>query len=305
MANEVLEKGRLAKRASYKMPSLRTEDKNVALERIAKQLLEDEGEILQANQVDLEAGRKNGLSEAVLDRIMLNSDRIKAMVEGIRQVIELQDPIGDVLETITKENGLYIEKRRVPIGVIGMIYEARPNVTIDAATLALKTGNAIILRGSSSAKSSNIALVKSIHTALENSRVPVNAVQLIEDTSRETAKALFQLNEYLDVLIPRGGKNLIQTVVREASVPVIETGAGNCHIYIDESAKPSMVEEVVLNAKLQRPSVCNAVESLLIHENWFHNFGRQLLDKLAQHQVFIFRSKCKTCKQYGRSNRTY
>src|SRR5690606_5639637 len=150
MANEVLEKGRLAKRASYKMPSLRTEDKNVALERIAKQLLEDEGEILQANQVDLEAGRKNGLSEAVLDRIMLNSDRIKAMVEGIRQVIELQDPIGDVLETITKENGLYIEKRRVPIGVIGMIYEARPNVTIDAATLALKTGNAIILRGSSS-----------------------------------------------------------------------------------------------------------------------------------------------------------
>jgi glutamate-5-semialdehyde dehydrogenase len=287
MANEVLEKGRLAKRASYKMPSLRTEDKNVALERIAKQLLEDEGEILQANQVDLEAGRKNGLSEAVLDRIMLNSDRIKAMVEGIRQVIELQDPIGDVLETITKENGLYIEKRRVPIGVIGMIYEARPNVTIDAATLALKTGNAIILRGSSSAKSSNIALLKSIHTALENSRVPVNAVQLIEDTSRETAKALFQLNEYLDVLIPRGGKNLIQTVVREASVPVIETGAGNCHIYIDESAKPSMVEEVVLNAKLQRPSVCNAVESLLIHENWFHNFGRQLLDKLAQHQVTI------------------
>lgn len=287
MANEVFQKGKLAKRASYKMTSLTTEDKNAALELIAKQLLEDEKEILEANKIDLESGRENGLSEAVLDRIMLNSDRIAGMVEGIRQIIELKDPIGEVLETITKDNGLYVERRRVPIGVIGMIYEARPNVTIDAATLALKTGNAIILRGSSSAKSSNIALVKSIHKALEKSKVPVDAVQLIEDTSRETAKSLFQLNEYLDVLIPRGGQNLIQTVIREASVPVIETGAGNCHIYIDESAKQAMVEEIVLNAKLQRPSVCNAVESLLIHEDWFNKYGKELLEKLAANDVTI------------------
>lgn len=169
-----------------------------------------------------------------------------------------------------------------------MIYEARPNVTVDAATLALKTGNAVILRGSSSARFSNQALIQSIHQALENSSVPVNAVQLIEDTSRETAKELFHLKEYLDVLIPRGGKNLIDTVVREASVPVLETGAGNCHIFIDETADDQMAENIVINGKTQRPSVCNAIETILVEENWFSQYGKSLLEKLDEHQVEIF-----------------
>ncbi len=176
----------------------------------------------------------------------------------------------------------------MPLGVIGMIYEARPNVTVDAATLSLKTGNAVILRGSSSAFYSNKALVTSIHRALSKTELPVDAVQLIEDTSRETAKELFHLKEYLDVLIPRGGKNLIDTVVRESTVPVLETGAGNCHVYIDESAEPAMAERIVVNGKTQRPSVCNAIESLLIHENWFNKYGTELLTSLVNKDVEIF-----------------
>lgn len=285
--NEVVEKGKLAKAASYKMTGLTTEEKNKALKRIAEQILADEAVIIEENKKDLEQGEEKGLSKAVLDRIMLNSDRIKGMVEGISQVMKLQDPVGEILESIHKENGLVIERKRVPIGVIGMIYEARPNVTVDASALALKTGNAIVLRGSSSAIYSNKALVSSIHKALEGSSVPVDAVQFIEDTSRETAKTLFTLNEYLDVLIPRGGMNLIQTVIRESTVPVIETGAGNCHIYIDESAKPDMAEKIVLNAKLQRPSVCNAVESLLVHEKWFKENGMKLLKALQSEDVEI------------------
>lgn len=286
--NEVVEKGKVAKQASYQMTRLLTQEKDDALKQIADQLLEDEEIILLENQKDLEVGKANGLPSAILDRIMLNRDRIQGMIEGIHQVIQLRDPIGEVLETIDKENGLYIEKKRVPIGVIGMIYEARPNVTIDAATLALKTGNAILLRGSSSAKYSNNALVKSIHRALAKTKVPKKAVQLIEDTSRETAKSFFRLNEYLDVLIPRGGKNLIQTVVKEATVPVIETGAGNCHIYIDQSASFPMAKDIVLNAKLQRPSVCNAVESLVINKEWFRQHGLNLLKELHAHQIEIY-----------------
>jgi glutamate-5-semialdehyde dehydrogenase len=220
--SEVLQKGKAAKAASFMMVGISTEEKNEALEKIADQLLVDQEFILEENQKDLEAGRKNGLSESVLDRIMLNEKRILDMAEAIRLLIDLKDPVGETLETIHKDNGLLIKKNRVPLGVIGMIYEARPNVTIDAATLTLKTGNAVILRGSSSARFSNKALVQSIHKALEISKVPVDAVQLIEDTSRETAKELFHLKEYLDVLIPRGGKNLIDTVVREATVPVLE-----------------------------------------------------------------------------------
>lgn len=286
--SEVRQKGKLAKAASYQLTGISTEEKNAALERIAEELLNSAKEILQANEKDMEAGREKGLSEAILDRILLTEERIRGMAEGIRQIIALNDPVGEVLETIEKENGLLIERIRVPIGVVGMIYEARPNVTIDAASLALKTGNAIILRGSSSAKSSNLALVKMIHRALEKSAVPKDAVQLIEDTSRETARELFRLNDYLDVLIPRGGKNLIQTVVQESTVPVIETGAGNCHIYIDESADFTMAKEIVLNAKLQRPSVCNAVESLLIHPAWLERYGKDLLVSLHDQHVEIY-----------------
>lgn len=286
--SEVRQKGKLAKAASYQLTGISTEEKNAALERIAEELLNSAKEILQANEKDMKAGREKGLSEAILDRILLTEERIRGMAEGIRQIIALNDPVGEVLETIEKENGLLIERIRVPIGVVGMIYEARPNVTIDAASLALKTGNAIILRGSSSAKSSNLALVKMIHRALEKSAVPKDAVQLIEDTSRETARELFRLNDYLDVLIPRGGKNLIQTVVQESTVPVIETGAGNCHIYIDESADFTMAKEIVLNAKLQRPSVCNAAESLLIHPAWLERYGKDLLVSLHDQHVEIY-----------------
>ncbi|MCM3399288.1 glutamate-5-semialdehyde dehydrogenase [Oceanobacillus profundus] len=286
--SEVIQKGKVAKKTSYLMTGVTTKEKNEALALIAEQLIIDQEMILIENEKDLATGKEKGLSESVLDRIMLNQERIEGIAAAIHQVIDLHDPIGEILETINKENGLNIEKKRVPIGVIGIIYEARPNVTVDAATLTLKTGNAVILRGSSSAKHSNIALVRSIHRALENSALPKNAVQLIEDTSRKTAGELFRLNDYLDVLIPRGGKNLIDTVVREATVPVIETGAGNCHIFIDRTAEKEMAEQIVLNAKLQRPSVCNAIESLLIDANWFNQHGSDLMKKLEDNGVQIY-----------------
>ncbi|RFU64727.1 glutamate-5-semialdehyde dehydrogenase [Peribacillus glennii] len=286
--SEVIEKGKAAKLASFTMAGKTTEEKNEALGKIAEQLIKEQNRLLNENQKDIEQGKQKGLSESILDRILLTEDRIKAMADAILLLIEMNDPIGEKLETINKENGLLIEKRRVPLGVVGMIYEARPNVTIDAATLSMKTGNAVILRGSSSAAYSNQALVQCIHNALKETMIPQEAVQLIEDTSRETAKELFTLNQYLDVLIPRGGKNLIDTVVRESTVPVLETGAGNCHIYIDETADYRMAEQIVLNAKTQRPSVCNAIESLLIHEKWFAGNGRQLLYALHENHVEIF-----------------
>lgn len=286
--SEVVTKGKAAKKASYQLMNASTEEKNEALLLIAEQIVKDQEAILSANEKDLANGRNSGLDPSVLDRIMLNEERIEQMAHAIRLLVELKDPIGTVIETNNLDNGLLVEKVRVPLGVIGMIYEARPNVTIDAATLALKTGNAVVLRGSSSAIHSNIALKNSIHQALEKSNLPVDAVQLIEDTSRETAKELFQLNDYLDVLIPRGGNKLIETVVRESTVPVIETGAGNCHAFIDESAPAEMAEEIVLNAKLQRPSVCNAIESLLIHEKWYEKYGISILKKLHEQNVEIF-----------------
>lgn len=285
---EVHLKGQAAKLASYSLVGVSTEEKNEALNMIADQLMNDLTFLLTENQKDIQAGKENGLSDAVLDRIMLSEERIQDMSDAIKLLIDLNDPIGETIESIKKDNGLTINKKRVPIGVIGMIYEARPNVTVDAATLSLKTGNAVILRGSSSAKFSNMALIQSIHNALEKSSIPVNAVQLIEDTSRETAKELFTLNEFLDVLIPRGGKNLIETVMRESTVPVLETGAGNCHIFIDESAEIEMANQIVLNAKIQRPSVCNAIEAILIHENWFAEHGEQLVSVLQQNDVEIF-----------------
>ncbi|WP_432360517.1 glutamate-5-semialdehyde dehydrogenase [Sporosarcina sp. UB5] len=286
--SEVVQKGKAAKKASYLMSGVTTIEKNDALALIAEQLMLDKDIILRENEKDLVAGKDKGLSESVVDRIMLNQERLKGIAAAIHQIIELDDPIGKTLASITKDNGLIIEETRVPIGVVAMIYEARPNVTVDAATLTLKTGNAVILRGSSSAKHSNMALVSTIHRALEKSALPIDAVQLIEDTSRETASELFRLNNYLDVLIPRGGKNLIDTVVREASVPVIETGAGNCHVFIDQTAKQAMAEQIVLNAKLQRPSVCNAIESLLIDKTWFTNYGEGLLTKLDACGVEIY-----------------
>lgn len=296
--SEVKQKGALAKKASFALIGVTTEQKNDALEKIAKQLLIDQDFIISENQKDLEQGKNKGLNESVLDRILLNEKRISDMAEAIGLLVKLDDPVGETLESIEKENGLSIKKRRVPIGVIGMIYEARPNVTIDAATLSLKTGNAVILRGSSSARFSNIALVQSIHRALEKTDLPLTSIQLIEDTSHETANELFHLNEYLDVLIPRGGKNLIDTVVREASVPVLETGAGNCHIFIDETADAKMAEQIAINGKTQRPSVCNAIETILIHENWFNKNGEKLLKELDHHSVEIYGDE-KVCAQFA------
>ncbi|PID02148.1 glutamate-5-semialdehyde dehydrogenase [Sporosarcina sp. P2] len=283
--SEIRDKGKAAKEASIVLNVATTEEKNDALQLIADQLMKEQDQLLAENKKDIEEGREKGIDAAVLDRILLTPERIEAMAEGVRLLINLQDPIGETLEEINKENGLHIVKKRVPIGVIAMIYEARPNVTIDAASLALKTGNAVVLRGSSSAKYSNLALWRVIQCGLEKSSLPVDSVQLIEDTSRETAKELFTLNDYLDVLIPRGGAKLIQTVIRESTVPVIETGAGNCHVFIDESADEKMAIDIVVNAKTQRPSVCNAIETVLIDSNWLSQYGKNLINALQDYDV--------------------
>jgi glutamate-5-semialdehyde dehydrogenase len=280
---ELLEKAKRLKGASKSLGMLSSKEKNEALAVMAERISSEKVYILEENQKDIAAGKANGLSESLLDRLLLTSDRIDSIVDGIYQVIELEDPIGERMQAWDRPNGLQIETVRVPLGVVGMVYEARPNVTVDAATLCLKAGNAVLLRGSTSALHSNIALVSVMRAALESTAIPADAVQLLEDTSRETASQMFRLNQYLDVLIPRGGAGLIQSVVQNATVPVLETGVGNCHIFIDNSAKKEMAIPIVLNAKLQRPSVCNAVETVLIHEKWPH--AAELLNELNRNGV--------------------
>ncbi|KMY54185.1 gamma-glutamyl phosphate reductase [Bacillus sp. FJAT-27231] len=280
---ELLEKAKLLKAASYQMGMLTETEKNEALEQIAEALLSNIDFILQENSQDMEAGTAAGFAPPLLDRLKLTEDRIRQMADGVRQLIHLKDPVGEVTEKWTLENGLNIQTVRVPLGVIGMVYEARPNVTVDAAALCLKAGNAVLLRGSSSAARSNLALAKVMKAALQASPVPEEALQLLEDTSRETASDMFRLNEYLDVLIPRGGAGLIQTVIKQATVPVLETGVGNCHVYIDESAEKEMAMAIAENAKLHRPSVCNAAESLLIHKDW--PYHKELLQSLYEKGV--------------------
>lgn len=283
--SELLTKARLAKEAASRLAAKSTEEKNRALSLIAQYLLQEAPYILKENEKDIKNGKENGLSESLVDRLLLNEERIKGMVESLEQLITLKDPVGEILEKWSRPNGLIIEKIRVPLGVVGMIYEARPNVTIDASSLCLKTGNAVLLRGSSSALHSNMAIVKVIQRALKEADFPVESVQLLEDTSRETASEMFKLNDYLDVLIPRGGKNLIKTVVENSSVPVLETGAGNCHVFIDESAQKNMAINITVNAKTQRPSVCNAAETVLIHENWGIENIKELIEELAKNGV--------------------
>ncbi|KYD30507.1 glutamate-5-semialdehyde dehydrogenase [Parageobacillus toebii] len=266
--NELLIKAEQLQQAAKTLALLSTEEKNEALTRIAEALIKQKEWILQENEKDVALGKEQGLSPALIDRLQLTNERIEQIVDGVRQVADLPDPIGEIVEEWTRPNGLRIQTIRVPLGVIGMVYEARPNVTVDAASLCLKTGNAVLLRGSSSALHSNKALVHVMKEALRDSAVPADAIQLLEDTSRETAQQMFRLNGYLDVLIPRGGAGLIRSVIENATVPVLETGVGNCHIFIDESAQKQMAIDIVLNAKLQRPSVCNAVETVLIHQNW-------------------------------------
>lgn len=268
LMSELLEKAKKLRLASKVLAILSTEEKNEALAKMADRLLTEKELILTENAKDIVAGEEKGFSPSLLDRLLLTEERIEQIVEGIRQLIELEDPIGETIEAWERPNGLQIHTIRVPLGVIGMVYEARPNVTVDAGSLCLKAGNAVLLRGSTSALHSNKALVKVMREALSDSKIPADAVQLLEDTSRETASQMFKLNQYLDVLIPRGGAGLIQTVIQNATVPVLETGVGNCHIFIDDTAQKQMAVDITINAKLHRPSVCNAAETLLVHEDW-------------------------------------
>lgn len=275
------------KAASAELGLLGTEKRNEALAAIADALLARKAEILSANEQDLADGRANGMSESLLDRLALTGARIEGMAEGVRQLIALPDPVGETVEEFTRPNGLHIRKVRVPLGVIGMIYEARPNVTVDTAAIALKTGNGILLRGSASALRSNLALAEVMRAALKKVGVPENALAVVEDTAHESVDAMLRMNDCVDVIIPRGGAGLIRRVVETATVPVLETGVGNCHIYLDESANYDMAEAIVVNAKTQRPSVCNAAETLLVHSVWATAHLAKLLAKLHTLGVVI------------------
>lgn len=281
-------KGQRAKEASKILLTASKKKKNEALEEIAKQLEKSVSYILEENKKDVREAQKKGISESMLDRLMLTEDRIYGIAEGVRQVAQLKDPIGEVVHMWENEAGLRIGKKKVPMGVIGIIYEARPNVTVDAAALCLKTSNATILRGGTEAFHSNFAMVNIMQNALESCGLPAGAIEMIEDTRRETAVEFMKLNDYLDVLIPRGGAGLIQTVVNNATVPVIETGTGNCHIFVDETADFQKAVDIIINAKTQRPAVCNACESVLVHQTIARDFLKLLEPALKEKGVAIY-----------------
>jgi len=283
--SEVRTKAELAKRTTSKLGGLSTEAKNAALLAIADLLIERTGFIVKANEEDLARGKESGLSKSLLDRLALTPQRIEAMAQGLREITELPDPIGDTLASFDRPNGLKVKQVRVPLGLIGIIYEARPNVTVDAAGLCLKTGNAVLLRGGSSALSSNQAVVSVIHEALAATDVPQDAVQLVEDPNRSSVDEMLKLNGLLDCVIPRGGASLIRNVVENATVPVIETGAGICHTFIDESATPEMAFDIAINAKVQRPSVCNAMETLLVHRSFANTHLPALAEEFTKLNV--------------------
>lgn len=259
--------GKRAKDASRVLSAAATEQKNKALTAIAEALSENAETIIESNRIDLANGRAAGLSDGLLDRLMLDEARVAGMAKGVSDIAKLNDPVGRILNEKIRPNGLKIQKVSTPLGVIAVIFEARPNVTSDAAALCLKAGNAVILRGGKEAIHSNTAIARVMRGAAETAGLPADVIQLVEDTSRESASALMRLNRYVDVLIPRGGAGLIRAVVENATVPVIETGVGNCHIYVDKAADIHMAAEIVCNAKTSRPSVCNAAESLLIHRD--------------------------------------
>jgi len=264
---------------------LTTEEKNAVLLTAAELLLNNEESILEANAKDIENAKIKGMEDGMIDRLALNSARIADMADGLRQVVSLSDPVGEVISETTRPNGLKVTKRRVPLGVVGMIYESRPNVTCDAFGLCFKTGNCVILKGGSDAICSNKAIVKVLREALKVHNLPEDACNMIEDTNRETTRAFMKMKDYVDVLIPRGGSGLIQNVVNNATIPVIETGVGNCHIYVDEYADLDMAVKVVFNAKTQRISVCNACESLLVHEKVVDKFLPMLQLSLMEKNV--------------------
>lgn len=282
---ELIEIGRLAKEAEPILRKLSTAKKNEVLERAASYLEEGYEELISANDLDMKAAKENGMQEGLLDRLKLTRDRIGQMAEGLRQLVNLEDPIGEVISMKKRPNGLIIGQKRVPLGVVGIIYEARPNVTADAFGLCFKTGNAVILKGGKDAIHSNTAIVRLIQKAVEDCGIPGTAIQLIEDTSRETTKAFMKLNRYVDVLIPRGGAGLIRSVVENSTIPVIETGTGNCHIYVDETADLEMAVSIIFNAKTQRIGVCNACESLVVHESVVDQLLPMLKKRLDEKQV--------------------
>ena len=286
--NEMLEKlGQNAKDAEVVLRNLSTNDKNRTLETVAQALTDHTEEILKANALDVENGKKNQMPEGLIDRLMLNADRIGGMADGLRQLVGLEDPIGEATGMNKRTNGLLIGQKRVPLGVSGIIYEARPNVTSDAFGLCFKTGNVVILKGGSDAIHSNTAIVKCIREALVSAGITENAIQLIEDTSRETAAEFMKMNQYVDVLIPRGGRGLIRAVVNQSTIPVIETGTGNCHIYVDETADLQMAADIVINAKTQRVGVCNACESLLVNRRVKDEFLPVLAERLKEKHVEV------------------
>ncbi|MBP2662784.1 MAG: proA [Firmicutes bacterium] len=284
---ELTEKGKAAKQAARKLASLSTAQKNQALIAMATALETKQGIIVAANAKDINRAQANGMSKPLMDRLLLNETRIKTMAEGLRQIATLPDPIGEAIAGWLRPNGLAITKMRVPLGVIGIIYEARPNVTVDAAGLCLKAGNAVILRGGSEAIDSNMAIAEIIAEAAYAAGVPAGAIALVETTDRQAVTAMLKLNHYLDVIIPRGGAGLIRTVVENSTVPVIETGTGVCHTFVDATADLSMAQDIAFNAKVSRPGVCNAMETLLVHEAVAEQFLPTMLERYHQAGVVI------------------
>jgi glutamate-5-semialdehyde dehydrogenase len=279
--------GKRAKDASRKSAKLGTDEKNKGLLAVADALCRQCEYLLAENEKDIKQAEAKGVKKSLVDRLRLTEQRIEDMAEGLRQIAGLEDPIGEVLEMKTRPNGLRIGKKRVPLGVIGIIYESRPNVTADAFGLCFKTGNAVILRGGSDAIHSNLAIVHTIKEALRKEKLPEDLILLVEDTSRETVQQMMKLHDYIDVLIPRGGAGLISTVVENSTVPVIETGTGNCHIFVDESADIEMAVDIIENAKTQRMGVCNACESLIVHEGIAKKVVPEIVKRLKLHQVEI------------------
>ncbi len=287
MLDELKIIGKKAKEASYFLSKLSSAKKNLALEKSAEMLLNRSKEIIESNKKDVENARVNNVKTSLMDRLILNEQRIASMSEGLALIAGPDDPVGEVLNMKRLPNGLIIGQRRVPMGVIGIIYESRPNVTVDAFGLCLKTGNATILRGGKEAFFSNVKIVGILQEALEQSNLPKTSVQLVENVSRESAVAMMKLHEYLDLLIPRGGAGLIQTVVENSTVPVIETGVGNCHVYVDQYADLEKASSIAINAKTQRPGVCNAAETLLIHSHIAKKFVPVICDQLISKNVEI------------------
>jgi glutamate-5-semialdehyde dehydrogenase len=283
--SEVYIKSKLCKEASKTFQLCSNQEKNRILQSLSNLIVEHQEEILEKNSLDIEASKRIGYTSAQIDRLSLDIKRIEALSRSVLEVIQLEDPIGEIIETFIRPNGLEIHKKRVPLGVIAIIYESRPNVTIDASILCIKTGNSVVLRGGKEAIQTNLYLVSLIKRALLLNNISQDVVQIIEDTDRKYALELMHMHEFIDVLIPRGSASLIKSVLENSTIPIIETGVGNCHIYVDASADLNMAKSIILNAKIQRPSVCNAVETVLIHKDVVKNLSKILFPALLENHV--------------------